>query len=876
MKRLIFSAIIPLLCLNSNAQGIKGKITDETNQPIPNATIYIEDIQSGTAANINGEYEIKVSPGKYFVSYKSMGFKTVRKELVITNSFITENISLDPEVYQLKEVIISSKGEDPAYAIMRKAIALAPYHLREVKHYQSLVYLKGTVYIDKMPKLLSKMTTFSDGNTQIKVKTGDVYAEESVMEITFNAPRFYKRKVRSLRSSFPGNNNNPVNPVMIMEASFYEPNIADMVSPLSPQAFQHYLFKYEGYSEDEGMIINKIRVMPRRKSQDLYNGYVYIVDGKWCLHSVDLSNTQFWGTLLLRAMFAKVNAATNTWLPISYSFNVEGGIMGIKGRYKYTSSIKYTKVQMNETLGNVLKPTAIPSSNKDNRLLENTKKLATTIEKDNISNREMKKVSRQISQISAIQRKDTLTSEKIKDMTTREVDSLAKKRDTTYWNEFRPVPLTAEEIKSFEEGPSAVIQKVKKDSVLLAKDSTALKKKKNSPFWVITGKTFKLDKKNSNFRYPGLIQIDQFSFNTVDGFRYGLKSNLWLNLDSGKWLSFQPWVGYAFNRKAFMWEIRTNFNYNARKSKSASIYFAAGHKSTDFNTEKGVHPFINTAYSLFMRENYMKLFDRTYIELNQSKNLSNYFRYFTSIKYEYNKELVNSSDYSFFYRNKRNFTPNIPPNMNYVSPNNGTWRNFVVTAGVTISPYRKPRGDGYDREYNPYPQFTLQYTMGIPGVFSSNSDFQNIGLSLNKRYWLGRNRIFKYQVNSTYWISSKKVFFPSFTQVRTSDLPFTFSNFDFTYQLLPFYTCNTNQWSVGGHAQYQTKLLLLKRLPIISNRIWTENLYLNYLDNPNVKNYLELGYGVGQLWAVGEVAIFTSFENFKYRSVGWKVSIAFD
>jgi hypothetical protein len=39
---------------------------------------------------------------------------------------------------------------------------------------------------------------------------------------------------------------------------------------------------------------------------------------------------------------------------------------------------------------------------------------------------------------------------------------------------------------------------------------------------------------------------------------------------------------------------------------------------------------------------------------------------------------------------------------------------------------------------------------------------------------------------------------------------------------------------------------------------------------------MEFGYGLGQLWAIGEVAVFTSFENFKYRSVGWKVSIAFD
>jgi hypothetical protein len=877
MRKLILSALIFLHSFCSNAQGIKGQITDENNQSIPNATIYIEEIQSGTTANVNGEYVIKLVPGKYSVSYKSLGYKTVKKELVISNTVVTANVSLSPEVYQLKEVTISSKGEDPAYAIMRKAIALAPFHLREVKYYESLVYLKGTIYIDKMPKLLSKVTSFEEGNVKIRIKTGDVYTEESILEIAFNAPRFYKRKVRSLRSSFPGNSSSPISPIVVIEASFYEPEIADMVSPLSPQAFQHYKFKYEGYSEDGGQIINKIKVVPKRTSQDLFSGYIYIVDNKWCLHSVDLAITQFWGTLSVRGMFGNVNK--NTWLPVSYSFNVVGNMMGIKGRYKYVTSIKYTSVKMNDAVANMNPSAQIkPKATDNHKITLEVDKIAKTIAKDNLSNREMKKVSKQISEVSAKQRKDTLTQVKIKEMTKREVDTMAQKRDTAYWNDFRPVPLTAEEVKSFDEGPSAVIQKVKKDSVNLAKDTAYLTKKKNkmNPFWIVGGKTVKLKMGKSNIRYSGLLQPDQFNFNTVDGFCYGLKSNMWLDLDSGKWVKIQPWVGYAFNRKAFMWELKTDYRYKTHSGKWGALSFQIGHKSTDFNAQQGIHPFINSVYSLFFRENYMKLYDRKYVVFNNENDWNRFLKFSISIKYEYMNELENNSDYSFFYRNTENFTPNIPPNYRYASLNNGTWRNFVVSAGVTISPYHKPRGDGYSREYNPYPQIFLNYTLGLPGIFNSNSDFQTIGLTATKRYWLGRNRIFKYQVNSTYWISSKNVFFSDFTQIKTSDIPFTFSRLDNTYQLLPFYTCNTNQWSIGGHVQYQTKLLLLKRLPIISNRIWTENLYFNYLHNPNATHYMELGYGLGQLWAVGEAAVFTSFENFKYRSVGVKVSISVD
>ena len=98
----------------------------------------------------------------------------------------------------------------------------------------------------------------------------------------------------------------------------------------------------------------------------------------------------------------------------------------------------------------------------------------------------------------------------------------------------------------------------------------------------------------------------------------------------------------------------------------------------------------------------------------------------------------------------------------------------------------------------------------------------------------------------------------------------TFAN---TFQLLPLYEYNTNQWLVKAHAHYSTNLLLLKRLPIISNRIWNEHLYLNYLNTTTLHHYVETGYSMGQIWAIGEIGVFTAFEKFHYRSIGVRISL---
>ena len=93
---------------------------------------------------------------------------------------------------------------------------------------------------------------------------------ESYNEIEFTAPDKYVQKVISYNSTFPSEGND-ISPMDFIQASFYQPVFADMaISPLSPQAFSHYNFKYLGASLQGNFVINKIQVIPKRKSQQLF------------------------------------------------------------------------------------------------------------------------------------------------------------------------------------------------------------------------------------------------------------------------------------------------------------------------------------------------------------------------------------------------------------------------------------------------------------------------------------------------------------------------------------------------------------------------------------------------------------------------------
>ncbi len=95
------------------------------------------------------------------------------------------------------------------------------------------------------------------------MKEGDVYLMESYNEIEFNAPDKYVQKVISFNSTFP-EEGNEISPMQYISASFYQPVIGDMaISPLAPNAFSHYNFKYLGASPQGNYVINKIQVIPK-------------------------------------------------------------------------------------------------------------------------------------------------------------------------------------------------------------------------------------------------------------------------------------------------------------------------------------------------------------------------------------------------------------------------------------------------------------------------------------------------------------------------------------------------------------------------------------------------------------------------------------
>jgi len=89
-----------------NVAVLHGKISDvETGDPLIGATIYFEELQKGTATDVNGRFSMVVRPGKYTVEFKCMGMEDRHNYLNVLSDGDLD-IAMEKSVIALTEVVV--------------------------------------------------------------------------------------------------------------------------------------------------------------------------------------------------------------------------------------------------------------------------------------------------------------------------------------------------------------------------------------------------------------------------------------------------------------------------------------------------------------------------------------------------------------------------------------------------------------------------------------------------------------------------------------------------------------------------------------------------------------------------------------------------
>ena len=431
---------------------IKGNVKASNGEGIPFVSITIENTYTGTTANESGYYELSLKkPGQYTIIFQSIGYKTKKVPVNVVSFPHTLNVELADESYELKEVVISNT-EDPAYGVIRQAIAHKKENSAKTGRFEADFYSKGIFRVKDLPKkILGQEVEVPEGMVD-STGAGIIYLSETVSHITFEQPD--KLKERIVASKVSGRDNGfSFNTALGTYYNFYDNYVEfsdmRMISPLANNSTNYYRFKLEGtFFDENNNQINKIKLIPRRDKEPVFEGYIYIVDDSWAIYAIDFDikgyrmQQPFLETLNLQQNFT-YNSSNGIWAKNSQTFDFKAGAFGIKFTANFTHV--YTNYVFHDSF-----------------------------------------------------EKKTFGKEVVY------IEEEANKKDDSYWNTMSPVPLTEEETTDYHKKDS--IQELKKSKPYL--DSIDRKHNRFRIGSIISGYDYRNSWKKYNFNYDGLIRVN--------------------------------------------------------------------------------------------------------------------------------------------------------------------------------------------------------------------------------------------------------------------------------------------------------------------------------------------------------------------------------
>ena len=128
MNKPIFTILLLLIfCSELDAQKLYGVVRDDNGSLLPYASIVIKGTSSGVTANNKADYSFFLPPGKYILVCQHVGYESIEKSVELSAD-MELNFTLHKQQLLLKELIIKSGEDNPAYEIIRQAIKKRNYY----------------------------------------------------------------------------------------------------------------------------------------------------------------------------------------------------------------------------------------------------------------------------------------------------------------------------------------------------------------------------------------------------------------------------------------------------------------------------------------------------------------------------------------------------------------------------------------------------------------------------------------------------------------------------------------------------------------------------------------------------------------------------
>ncbi len=297
---------------NCQAQNfVKGTIFDERNVPIPHAKVFVKnDPNQRTVADINGNYQLSLMPGEYFLVFSSLGFENRESYISISALDMIRKIQLFPsKIQDLESVQVSAKKSNPGRDIMKKVVSkrdqINPWNYPH----------KVEVYI-KAREDIRRKNREEENDVEPEIDdsfdgTNPLRDTMNLLEIQIDRNYASGNKVKEFRNAYSlrGSKRNLYYTTTVKSNFNFFENVLRLddlhenpiSSPISIPGILSYKYRLVEKYVDEGRSISKIKIQARNTATSTLQGYIWVVDSLWLIEKLDLSMKK--GNLLVYDYF---------------------------------------------------------------------------------------------------------------------------------------------------------------------------------------------------------------------------------------------------------------------------------------------------------------------------------------------------------------------------------------------------------------------------------------------------------------------------------------------------------------------------------------------------------------------------------------------
>ncbi len=772
MQRLRYlSLFLLLLCglaPQSRAGILHGVVRDAKGEPLPFATVFVAGSTNGTAANASGIYQLPLPAGTYDVTCQYIGYQQSVFRLTISEAeSLKHDFRLSEQRLEMSEVIVRASDEDPAYRIIRQAIAKREFHLRQVEEFQTSIYLKGVLRSRGAPDKIFGQKVEKD---ELGIDTSGksvLYLCEQVADYYSQRPDKRRTVIHSVRES--GNPRGLGFASFPPVVSFYANNVISiqnsrgMISPIADNALSYYKYRLEGEFREGAHLIYKIRVIPKRAFEPVSFGHIYIVDGDWAIHSLSLTSSKRYGqdmldTLRIDQLFLPLRK--DIWVIKNQQFYLTMNIFGFNLVGNFVTV--YDNQKVNEPV-----PDSIFGGN-----------IISTY------------------------------------------DPTAIKVDSGYWETTRPLALEADEVRDYRQKDSMRI--VREDPRRI--DSLRRRDNRVKPMeLLLTGVTFDDSGYRSSLRISPLVS--SVNFNSVEGLNLETGITATRNLDSFSTLTLNSAFRYGFSNTHFngIGALTYERRDPAWRSRGWSLTAEGGQYVFQYDRQHPVTPLFNTFTTLLFQYNALKIYERLTGALYFRRNGGNGFRWWARAAWERRMPLENTTTFSLRDGDSSDFTDNLPAPLR-------AWtyeRHEAVVArlGMSWQPgYKYVMYPDYKQPIaGRKPVFTLQYEKGIHGILGSDVDWDKWQVSVAGNLPLRLFGSIDYRFSGAGFLNNRVVGLPDLIHPFAGDDPeiTLASPYLRAFQMAPFYKFSNDARFYGeGHVEYNLHGLLTNKIPGLRQAKW--------------------------------------------------------